>query len=103
MIYSGLLWSGQSEVRRSVNSKSPVWFFCVLICCGLYSWLTPSRIRDGENEGFAWSSEPGCYPWKIQRRGRIFYVSAPQISNSFFISRSEFLRAVKDLTAEWRY
>ncbi len=59
-------------------------------------------IRDGENEGFAWSSEPGCYPWKIQRRGRIFYVSAPQIANSFFISRREFLEAIKDMTEEWR-
>ena len=61
------------------------------------------EIRDGEKEGFAWSAEPGSYPWQIQRRGGIFYVNAPEITNSFFISRSEFLRAVKDLTAEWRY
>ena len=60
------------------------------------------EIGDGENEGFAWSSEPGCYPWRIQRRGGIFYVNAPEIADSFFISRAEFLEAVKNLTAEWR-
>lgn len=60
------------------------------------------NIKDGENEYFAWVSEPGTYPWKIQRRGGIFYVNAPQITNSFFISRAEFLEAIKDLTGEWR-
>ena len=61
------------------------------------------EIGDGENEGFAWSAEPGSYAWRIQRRGGIFYVNAPEIADSFFISRVEFLAAVKDLTAEWRY
>ena len=60
-------------------------------------------LGDGENEGFAWSAEPGSYAWRIQRRGGIFYVNAPEIADSFFISRVEFLAAVKDLTAEWRY
>ena len=60
------------------------------------------NIKDGENEYFAWVSEPGTYPWKIQRRGGIFYVNAPEITNSFFISRAVFLEAIKDLTGEWR-
>ena len=59
------------------------------------------NIKDGENEYFAWVSEPGTYPWKIQRRGGIFYVNAPEITNSFFISRAVFLEAIKDLTGEW--
>ena len=61
-----------------------------------------NRIRDGENESFAWSSEPGSYPWHIQRRGGIFYVNAPEITDSFFISRQEFLEAIKGVTGEWR-
>lgn len=60
------------------------------------------EIRDGEKESFVWVSEPGAYPWVIQRRGGIFYVNAPEIANSFFISRAEFLMAVEDLTDEWR-
>ena len=59
-------------------------------------------IRDGQNESFVWVSEPGCYPWRIQRRGGIFYVNAPEITNSFFISRQEFLEAIDGLTDEWR-
>ena len=39
---------------------------------------------------------------QIQRRGGIFYVSPPEIANSFFISRREFLEAIKDMTEEWR-
>ena len=61
-----------------------------------------NRIRDGENESFAWLSEPGAYRWNIQRRGGIFYVNAPEITNSFFISRQEFLESIKGLTGEWR-
>ncbi|MBQ6323160.1 MAG: leucine-rich repeat protein [Lachnospiraceae bacterium] len=59
------------------------------------------EIEDGENEGFMWASEPGAYPWRIQRRGGIFYVNAPEIKEGFFISRVEFLLAIKDLKAEW--
>ena len=60
------------------------------------------KIRDGENEGFVWTAEPGIYDWQIQRRGGIFYVNAPQITEGFFISRREFLEAIRDLTDEWR-
>ena len=59
-------------------------------------------IRDGKNECFIWSSEPGAYAWHIQRRGWIFYVNAPQIANSFFIARRDFLEAVSNLRGEWR-
>ena len=60
------------------------------------------KIRDGENEGFTWSAEPGAYHWQIQRRGGIFYVNAPRITDGFFISRQEFLEGIRDLTGEWR-
>ena len=59
------------------------------------------EIEDGENESFVWSAEPGAYCWRIQRRGGIFYVNAPEIINSFFISRVEFLMAVNHLRDEW--
>ena len=60
-------------------------------------------IEDGEEGRFAWASEPGSYPWTIQRRGGILYVSAPNIQNGFFIPRDQFLEAASGMTAEWRY
>ena len=60
-----------------------------------------NEIGDGESGRFAWESEPGCYPWSIQRRGGVFYVRAPRIPKPFFISRDEFLNAVSGMTAEW--
>ena len=60
-------------------------------------------ISDGENGSFGWSAEPGAYPWRIQRRGGIFYVDPPVIGKTFFISRVQFLGAAADLTDEWRY
>ena len=59
------------------------------------------EIGDGENENFGWTSEPGWYPWSIQRRGSILYVNAPVIGKSFFISRDEFLCAADRLTGDW--
>ena len=60
------------------------------------------EIPDGGNESFGWSAEPGGYSWRIQRRGGILYVDAPEITNSFFISRREFLWVIRDMTDEWR-
>ena len=60
-------------------------------------------IDDGEIKRFAWASEPGAYPWIIQRRGSILYVSAPEIRKTFFIPREQFLLAVKDMKDEWKY
>ena len=59
------------------------------------------ELEDGENENFGWQSEPGYYPWSIQRRGGIFYVNAPVIEKSFFISREAFLCAAERLTGDW--
>ena len=59
------------------------------------------EIEDGENESFGWQSEPGWYPWSIQRRGGILYVNVPVIEKSFFIPRKVFLHAVNGLTCDW--
>ena len=59
------------------------------------------QIEDGECESFGWESEPGWYPWSIQRRGSILYVSVPEIEKSYFIPREEFLSACDGLTGEW--
>ncbi|MCR4751436.1 MAG: leucine-rich repeat domain-containing protein [Eubacterium sp.] len=59
------------------------------------------ELEDGENEYFGWQSEPGYYPWSIQRRGGIFYVNVPVIEKSFFISREAFLCAAEGLTGDW--
>ena len=59
------------------------------------------ELEDGENEVFGWESEPGWFPWLIQRRGGILYVTPPTIERSFFIPRGEFLRAAEDLTGDW--
>jgi hypothetical protein len=61
------------------------------------------EIEDGEEGRFGWASEPGSFPWAIQRRGGILYVSAPEIQKGFFISREQFLEATSGMTAEWRY
>ena len=62
-----------------------------------------NEIESGDSEHFVWASEPGAYPWIIQRRGGILYVTAPHIEKGFFISREEFLLAVSNLTDEWKY
>ena len=59
------------------------------------------EIEDGENESFGWASEPGWFPWSIQRRGQIFYVNPPVIEKSFFIPRDAFLSALDGLTSDW--
>lgn len=59
-------------------------------------------IADGERGLFTWTSEPGAFPWRIQRRGGIFYVEPPLIDDGFFIARRELLLAVEGMTAEWR-
>ncbi len=59
------------------------------------------EIGDGENDSFGWASEPGWYPWNIQRRGEIFYVNAPVIEKGFFIPREAFLCATDGLTGDW--
>lgn len=59
------------------------------------------KLADGEQASFGWSDEPGWYEWTIQRRGDIFYVTAPRISNGFFISRAQFLDSIAGLDAEW--
>ena len=58
-------------------------------------------IEDGEIDSFAWVSEPGSYPWNIQRRDGIFYVVPPVIEKGFFISRDEFLYTIRDLDGSW--
>ena len=58
-------------------------------------------IEDGESESFVWTSEPGGFPWRIQRRGRVFYVEPPLIEEGFFIAREQFLSAIEGLTDEW--
>ena len=60
-------------------------------------------IESGEEGHFGWASEPGAYPWSIQRNGGILYVSAPNIQKGFFIPREQFLEAASGMTAEWRY
>lgn len=60
-----------------------------------------NEIGDGEDCSFGWSSEPGFYRWRIQRRGGIFYVNVPVIGESFFIPRAAFLDAVSGMTDEW--
>lgn len=59
-------------------------------------------IADGEKQHFVWTSEPGAFPWRIQRRGGIFYMEPPLIEDGVFIAREELLRAVEGMTAEWR-
>ncbi|MCR5793885.1 MAG: leucine-rich repeat domain-containing protein [Solobacterium sp.] len=60
-------------------------------------------IDNCERAGFGWSAEPGGFPWSIQRRGSILYVSAPEILKGFFLPREQMLDAVRGMTAEWRY
>ena len=86
-----LLDSHSAEFRISYIGKSPADFRRFV-----------RDILDGGSEGFVWTSEPGAFPWRIQRRGRIFYVVPPLIEDGFFIARSEFLHAVEGMTAEWR-
>lgn len=59
-------------------------------------------IADGERGCFTWTSEPGAFPWRIQRRGGIFYVEPPIIEDGFFIARRELLRAIEGMRTEWR-
>ena len=60
-------------------------------------------IGNCERAGFGWAAEPGSYPWEIQRRGGILYISAPEIQKGFFLPREQMLDAVRGMTAEWRY
>ena len=59
------------------------------------------ELEDGENDYFGWESEPGWYEWKIQRRGGVLYVAAPEREDSIFIPLSTFLEATEDLTDCW--
>ena len=59
------------------------------------------ETEDGESDTFGWESEPGWFPWSIQRRGGILYVNAPVIEKSFFIPRESFLLAIEDLRGYW--
>lgn len=60
-----------------------------------------AQIADGDDETFGWSSEPGWYPWTIQRRGGVFYVNPPQLGENFFIAREDFLAALFGLRGDW--
>lgn len=59
-------------------------------------------VADGERGRFTWTSEPGAFPWQIQRRSGIFYVEPPLTEDGFFIARRELLDAVEGMTVEWR-
>ena len=93
--------AGWASIKIMLDGEN-TWFRISYVGNSAYDFREfAEEIEDGENENFGWESEPGWYPWSIQRRGQIFYVNPPVIEKSFFIPRDAFLSALDGLTSDW--
>ena len=93
--------AGWASIKIMLDGEN-TWFRISYVGNSAYDFREfAEEIEDGENDDFGWESEPGWYPWSIQRRGQIFYVNPPVIEKSFFIPRDAFLSALSGLTSDW--
>jgi hypothetical protein len=93
--------AGWASINMMLDGEK-TWFRISYVGNSAYDFREfAEEIEDGENDDFGWESEPGWYPWSIQRRGQIFYVNPPVNEKSFFIPRDAFLSALSGLTSDW--